>query len=185
MEEISRTEESWKKLWHKFGTKPQSPKQPINSWNIWVSAGIPPSHKLAQNVFSPMVGWADGLWIEMQWNCVHALQKYKLRKKKATLTLFGDKAAKPLNHYFKLWLSLLALRQGFQKNCPNICPEPLPRQMSSGRMCRVRMCRRSDWRKAGQVSESALKSALRIFYLIFCVCLNFIHFLNFSQENWR
>lgn len=144
MEEISRTEESWKKLWQKFGTKPQSPKQPINSWNIFMSVSRHIS--ITERVQS------------YGWNCVHALQKYKLRKKKATLTLFGDKAAKPLNHYFKLWLSLLALRQGFQKNCPNIFPEPLPRQMSSGRMCK-----RSDWRKAGQVRESALKSALKTF----------------------
>lgn len=107
---------------------------------------------------------------------VHALQKYKLRKKKATLILFGDKAAKPLNHYFKLWLSLLALRQGFQKNCPNICPEPLPRQMSSGRMCR-----RSDWRKAGQVRELALKSALKTFENSFPNFLCLFKFHSFSK----
>lgn len=148
MEEISRTEESWKELWQKFGTKPQSPKQPINSWNIFMS--------VSRHISITSIGTEHVQ--SYGWNCVHALQKYKLRKKKATLTLFGDKAAKPLNHYFKLWLSLLALRQGFQKNCPNICPEPLPRQMSSGRMCR-----RSDWRKAGQVCESALKSALKTF----------------------
>lgn len=158
------------KIWHQA-----SNSQSTAETYLWVSAGTPPSHKLAQNVFSPMVGWADD-WIEMQWNCVHALQKYKLRKKKATLILFGDKAAKPLNHYFKLWLSLLALRQGFQKNCPNICPEPLPRQMSSGRMCR-----RSDWRKAGQVRESALKSALKTFENSFPNFLCLFKFHSFSK----
>lgn len=184
MEEIRRTEESWKKLWQKFGTSLKDPNsQSTAETYFWVSAGIPPSHTLAQNMFSHMVGCADDLWTEMQWNCVRALQKYKLRKKKATLTLFGDKAAKLLNHYFKLWLSLLALRQGFQNNCPNICPEPCQDR------CRVAECAGEviGGKQVRWVSHrlSHLLKPLRIFSLIFCVCLNFIHFLNFSQENWR
>lgn len=92
--------------------------------------------------------------------------------KKATLTLFGDKAAKPLNHYFMLWLSLLALRQGFQKNCPKAA-----RSRCQDR-CRVAECAGEviGGKQVRCVSQplSQLLKPLRIFFPKF-LCLFKFH----------